>query len=188
MRTSPWLNVTTGSLCVLALCLVEANAFNRPRDLGAPAPQRAAEAARFAEGSRVPVRLGDFVSSETAHGGDAWRAITLSDLVALDGSLVPSGSAVSGIVSDVRAVRGTQATIGLRMVSIAVDGRMVPIQAWANAGQLARASIVSTSKVHRHPRASRSGVHRTVESGRRGVSSDQPLVLPEGATLTFRVE
>jgi hypothetical protein len=190
MRLHVCLNVCAAGLIGLAACLVEAN-VGHPRVAPEASPSRLAEAPRFAPGTSVPVRIGDLVSSESARRGDPWRGITLRQIASLDGDLVPSGSAVSGIVSEVHSARGARAALGLRVITIAARGRRAPIRASLvprvaidGARGLGRAKIAS-SKTLRERRATGwttgpTGVTLAAAPG-------EPIVFREGTEVTFRI-
>jgi hypothetical protein len=119
-------NVCAGTLLgVLALGLIQAN-FAHTRGVVEQGPI-AAPAPRLPSGAPVIVRLGDSISPGAARGGDSWSGTTAREVVAVDGTRIPAGSAVAGIVTEARRGR---AKLGLRMVSISAGVRIAPVRAW----------------------------------------------------------
>ena len=74
-------------------------------------------------GSVFNVSLGTSITSETARVGDAWSG-TIQSAAALDGvNVIPTGSAVSGTITGVKAARkGDRAMLDLGISSIQVGG------------------------------------------------------------------
>jgi hypothetical protein len=188
MTSHVCLNVCAGSLIGLAACLVEANVSHQ-RVAPDASHCRVADAPRFAPGTAVPVRIGDRISSEIARRGDSWRGITLREVSSLDGALVPRGSAVSGIVNEVRSARGARAALGLRVITIDARGRSTPI----------RASVDPRVSIEPLPVSARPGIESqdplraarwtTGETGITTASSPgDPIILREGIDVTFRIQ
>lgn len=80
-------------------------------------------------GTRITVRLGQSISSQTAHAGDAFDA-TVTQPVEVNGKvLVPEGSPASGVVTDASS-RGKfkgAAVLGLRLTTIRAHGQRVQV-------------------------------------------------------------
>jgi hypothetical protein len=85
---------------------------------------RSASAHSFTSGSTISVTLGSTISSETASVGDAWRGTVAENLESQHGGMIPAGSQVNGVVTEVvSAARGSRAMLDLAVRSISVMGR-----------------------------------------------------------------
>lgn len=102
-------------------------------------PGRAATSARYQappapstlslpSGSAMAITLSTPLTSETARLGDGWSGIVRSTLFVDGKALVPAGSRVTGVVSDVSpARRGELAMLDLRLTSVTINDRFYPL-------------------------------------------------------------
>lgn len=128
MATRGWLNLWAVVVAGLtAGCWLEraGDRGSLPASLVGP---RSVALPRLAPGTSIEVRLLDTIPS-TARFGEPWLGVTTRDLALADGTVVPAGSAVQGIVATGRAGTGQQARLVLRLVSISAHGRRVPLRA-----------------------------------------------------------
>jgi hypothetical protein len=189
MRTHLWLNIS-GSCLIGFACLVEANVTHRTA-VPSPVPS-ATEAPRFGPGTSLCVRIGDHLSSDIARRGDAWRGITLREITSVDGEAVPAGSAVSGIVDEVRSSHGGRAALGLRAISIVTRSRVAPIRASVDPRDQIEFSLAGTrssSAPEHSPGAGASDDERTTSAGVTiATAAGRPVVFREGAVVMLRIQ
>jgi hypothetical protein len=89
-------------------------------------------------GTRIDLTLDGGVSSQTASVGHAVTAELAAPLTVDGRTAVPAGSAVTGRVTEVSALRrvGGRAHLAIAFDAVEVDGRPVPIEAyWARSGR-----------------------------------------------------
>lgn len=80
-------------------------------------------------GTRITVRLGQSLSSQTAHVGDTFNATVTAPITVKGKTLVAEGSAASGQVTDANS-RGRfkgAAILSLQLTSLRVSGQSMPI-------------------------------------------------------------
>ena len=102
-------------------------------------------------GTRVSVRLGQSVSSQTAHAGDAFEATVTSPITVQGTTVVAAGSPASGVVTDANS-RGKfkgAAVLGLKLTSLRVNGQRVQVDSseWTRSDSASRAT--SCPNMHR---------------------------------------
>jgi hypothetical protein len=80
-------------------------------------------------GTRVTVRLGQTIASNTAHEGDSFDATVTSPIIVKGKTLVPTGSTATGTVVSANS-RGKfkgAASLELRLTSLRINGTRTPI-------------------------------------------------------------
>ena len=83
-------------------------------------------------GTPLTVRFTGALSSETARAGDGWSGTVVSPVMVGSDEIIPAGSEVRGVVTDViPAKRGNRALLDLDVRSVIVDGRPRPLLAGA---------------------------------------------------------
>ncbi len=87
-------------------------------------------AASLPAGKQVRVRLGQTISSATAHAGDSWEGTLASALVVNGKTVAPKGAPVKGKVADAKASgRLTDpGFVRLRLTSIRINGADTPVR------------------------------------------------------------
>lgn len=82
-------------------------------------------------GSRLTVRVGSEISSGTARAGERFDATLTRNLVVNGKTLAPAGAPVRGKVTSAKSSGRLHAPgqLALRLTSVQVNGRMVPISA-----------------------------------------------------------
>ncbi len=90
----------------------------------APAPPPQPVTYTIPAGTRVTVRVGQTIASNTAHEGDSFDATVTSPIIVKGRTLVPTGSAASGTVtaSNSRGKFKGAAVLSLRLTSLRVNG------------------------------------------------------------------
>ena len=80
-------------------------------------------------GTEVHVRLGQTIKSDKAKPGDVWMGTLASDLVVDGVTIAKRGATVGGRVVDAQASGRPSgaAEIALKLTSVTVDGRPVPV-------------------------------------------------------------
>lgn len=113
------------SLLVLALGVASGNTVSAVtyRHRGAHrVPRHSAES--VPAGTTVQVNLTSDISTETAHRGDSWTGTTTQDIYMNKGVAVPSGSAVTGVVTTaMQGTHGARPQLGLAIRSVSANGR-----------------------------------------------------------------
>ena len=102
-------------------------------------------------GTHVTVRLGQSISSQTAHAGDAFEATVTSPITVQGTTVVAAGSPASGVVTDANS-RGKfkgAAVLGLKLTSLRVNGQRVQVDSseWTRSDSASRAT--SCPNMHR---------------------------------------
>ncbi len=95
----------------------------------APAAAAAPVSYTIPAGTRVTVRLGQSLSSQTAHVGDSFNATVTSQIAVKGKTLVAEGSSASGEVTDANS-RGRfkgAAILSLRLTALRVNGQSMPV-------------------------------------------------------------
>lgn len=97
-----------------------------PANAPAPAPPPPPQPVTYTipAGTRVTVRLGQTIASNTAHEGDSFDATVTSPIVVKGRTLVPTGSTASGTVTAANSrgkIKGA-AILSLRLTSLRVAG------------------------------------------------------------------
>lgn len=190
-----WRNLGAFALVVLvAGCALEASEPSRIPTSAAVSRVTMSAAPRPAPGTLLFVRLNDPISSETARRGDSWRGVTIRDVAASDGTIVPRGSAVNGIVSEARSARGMRGALGLRVITISNGGRLAAVRASEDlAASREGARLALGAYGHRdgesmtaspfYPKATGHVSNVVVAASLR-----EPVLLREGASMAFRVD
>jgi len=81
-------------------------------------------------GSQIDVRLKQSVSSETAHRGDRWQGVVMVPVVIDGREVIPSGTAVEGVVvAAEEARRGSRARLQLGVRAVLVGDRRTTLRA-----------------------------------------------------------
>jgi len=108
---------------VLSGCRADQQVAQSDNTSDAKVTQRAAEL-KVPSGTSIDITLATHLTSETASVGSTWTGST-SGVSVVDGrNVIPTGSAVAGTVTGVRAAKkGNRAMLDLGLTSITIDGR-----------------------------------------------------------------
>ena len=125
-RTSTHRLLLATCAALLAGCSTGESA-NAPPDGSAPTVSRTLDA-----GTRVEATLRETISSNSALVGDAFVAEVVRDVANADGTrVIPAGSTVHGIITEVSPANNTRSTgtLTLAMSSLTVDGMTYQLDA-----------------------------------------------------------
>ena len=124
---------TTTHRLILATCAVLLAGCSTGESANAPPDGSAATVSRTLDaGTRVDATLREAISSNSALVGDAFVAEVVRDVANADGTLViPAGSTVHGIITEVSPANNTRSTgtLTLAMSSLTVDGMTYQLDA-----------------------------------------------------------
>jgi hypothetical protein len=127
-------------------------------------------APRIPAGTRLSVRLSHAIGT---HVGDAWRGVLEREVAWAGGGRLPAGSVVDGIVSAVHVASATEAGgVELRLISLAAEGRIVPLHA------------ASTRLAGRTAAGAQTGTAAKPDASARPART---LTLERGSEVVFRV-
>jgi len=189
MKSISWM-----SLCLAVCACSISGCLSEHRDgVGGISQLMPVMAPKIPAGTSIRMRLGSTISSESAHTGDTWLAFTLQDVRHEGSILIPSGSAVEGIVTGVTPSRkGAYASIDLTAITISANGRIAPIKADVQAlvsdpsdpARTAKGPVPVIGAEARTDARARLGA---APHGIAAASASRRLVLTEGMILDFRV-
>jgi hypothetical protein len=124
MKSNYWTNLVTAlGVAALAACQPSGQAADAP----AASPSRTLDAGR-----QFSMATTETISSRTAKPGDQFTATVLADVQDNAGGVaIPSGSVVSGTITDVKPAPNpsSSGTLTLAVNSVTVRGRSYPIEA-----------------------------------------------------------
>jgi hypothetical protein len=152
-------------------------------------------------GTQIDVRLGQTVSSETAHKGDHWQG-TVTSAVYIDGKeAIPAGATVEGVVvSTEEARRGSRARLELGVRSVHIGDGTTSLRASSepviagstrarNLGAIAGGAAAGALIGEATSGEARKGaiIGGAIATGAVAASKGYQVVLKNGTVMTFSV-